>query len=102
MRPRGGGGTPMMRRIDFEGIESAPRWILLFLGANLAVAFLAAYVWNATGQIFSIQGASGGAPTLPVTAMAAADLWLCLVVLRSFPAGAPLRSAWLALALAGG
>lgn len=92
----------MMRKSQFEGIESAPRWILLFLGANLAAGILAVYVWNAAGNIFSIQGASGSTSALSVTSISAVDLWLCLVVLRSFPAGAPLRGAWLLIALAAG
>jgi hypothetical protein len=92
----------MMRKSDFEGIESAPRWILLFLGVNLGVGLLAAYVWNATGQIVSIQGASGNTSALPVTGLTAVDLWLCLAVLRSFPAGAPLRPAWFLITLAAG
>jgi hypothetical protein len=92
----------MMRKSDFEGIESAPRWIVLFLGAYLAAGILAVYVWNAAGQIFSIQGSSGSTSALSVTGMAAVDLWLCLVVLQRFPAGAPLRSAWWAITLASG
>ncbi|HXB75472.1 MAG TPA: hypothetical protein VNY05_44985 [Candidatus Acidoferrales bacterium] len=90
----------MMRKSDFEGIESAPRWILLFLGANLAAGMLAVYVWHAANLVFSIQAASGSTSALSVTGMAAVDLWLCLVVLRGFPAGAPLRSAWLLITLA--
>ena len=90
----------MMRKSDFEGIESAPRWILLFLGANLAAGMLAVYVWNAANQIFSIQAASSSTSALSVTGLAAVDLWLCLVVLRGFPAGAPLRSAWLPITMA--
>jgi len=92
----------MMRKSDFEGIESAPRWILLFLGAYLAAGVLAVYVWNAAGDIFSIQGASGSTSALSVTGISVVDLWLCLLVLRSFPAGAPLRSAWLLIALGAG
>ena len=92
----------MMRKSDFEGLESAPRWILLFLGAYLASGILAVYVLSAAGQMFSIQGSSGSTSALSVTAMAAVDLWLCLVVLRNFPAGAPLRSAWLPITLAAG
>jgi len=92
----------MMRKADYEGIESAPRWILLFLAAYLAAGMVAVYLWNAAGNIFSIQGGTGSTSALPVTGMAAVDLWLCLVVLRSFPAGSPLRGAWLLMALAAG
>jgi hypothetical protein len=35
-----------------------------------------------------------------MTFMAGMGLWLCLVVMRSFPAGAPLRPVWLLMALA--
>jgi hypothetical protein len=72
----------------------------MFLGAYATVSLLALYLWNAAGQLFSIQGTSDSTSTLPVTGMALAALWLCLVVLRSFPAGSPLRSTWMLLTLA--
>lgn len=90
----------MTRKTSWDRIESAPRWILLFLSGYLIVHLFALYLWNATGQAFSIQGPSDGTAALSVTAMAAVDLWLCLLVLRSFPTGARLRSAWMLIALA--
>jgi hypothetical protein len=93
---------PMTRKTNLGGIESAPRWIFTFLGGYLIVHLFVLYVWNAAGQVFSIQGTSDGASALSVTALAAVDLWLCLVVSRSFPAGAPLRSTWMLITLAAG
>ncbi len=90
----------MTRRTDWNGIESAPLWIVMFLGAYLIVQLLVLHAWNAAGQVFSFQGTSGSASSLPVAAMAGVGLWLCLVVLRSFPPGAPLRSAWMLMTLA--
>jgi hypothetical protein len=92
----------MKREINLGGIESAPRWIYTFLGGYLLVHLFVLYVWNAAGQVFSIQGTSDGASALSVNALAGVDLWLCLVVSRSFPAGAPLRSTWLLITLAAG
>ncbi|MGB7760655.1 MAG: hypothetical protein WBL61_12550 [Bryobacteraceae bacterium] len=92
----------MKRWANLEGIESAPQWIVMFLGAYLIVHLFVLYVWNTTGQVFSIQATSDGSSALSVTAMAAVSLWLCLVVLRSFPAGAPLRRAWMLITLAAG
>ena len=89
----------MTRKATLDGLESAPRWILMFLGAYVTVNLFALYLWNAAGQ-FSIQGTSDSTSTLSVTGMAAVDLWLCLVVLRSFPAGSPLRSTWMLLTFA--
>jgi len=93
---------PMTRKSSLEGIESAPRWIFLFLGAYLIVHLFALYFWNAAGHVFSIEGTSGGTSALSVTAMAAVGFWLCLLVLRSFPAGAPLRPAWMLITFAAG
>lgn len=90
----------MMRKSEFGGIESAPRWILMLAGAYLIASSFALYLWNLAGQIFTVRGTPGGTPSLAVTSMAAVDLGLCLVVLRSFPAGAPLRTAWFLIALA--
>jgi len=90
----------MIRKIRLDGIESAPVWIVAFLGAYSLVHLLVLYAWNGAGQAFSIQATSGGTSVLSVAGMAAVGLWLCLVVLRTFPAGSPLRSAWLLLALA--
>jgi hypothetical protein len=90
---------PMTRKISLDGLESAPRWILVFLGAYVTVNLFVLYLWNAAGQ-FSMQGTSDSTSTLSVTGMAVVDLSLCLLVLRSFPAGAPLRSTWMLLTLA--
>jgi hypothetical protein len=72
----------------------------MFLGAYVAISLFVLYLWNAAGQVFSIQGTSDSTSALSVTGMAAVELWLCLVVLRSFPAGSPLRSTWMLLTLA--
>jgi hypothetical protein len=90
----------MTRKTSLDGLESAPRWILISLGAYATVSLFVLYLWNAAGQAFSIQGTSDSTSALSVTGMAAVDLWLCLVVLRSFPAGSPLRSTWMLLTLA--
>ena len=90
----------MTRKSSFEGIESAPRWIVLFVGAYLIVHLFALYLWNAAGHVFSVQGSSGGTSALSVTAMAVVNLWLCLLVLRSFPAGTPFRPAWMLITFA--
>lgn len=91
---------PMTRKTDLDGLESAPRWIVMSLGVYLIVHLFVLYLWNAAGQAFSLQGTSDNTSALSVTAMAGVDLWLCLVVLRSFPAGAPLRSTWMLITLA--
>jgi hypothetical protein len=88
------------RKTSLDGLEAAPRWIVMFLGAYLIVDLFVLYIWNAAGQAFSLQGTSGSTSALSVTGMAGVDLWLCLLVLRSFPAGAPLRSAWMLITLA--
>src|SRR6478736_5523009 len=70
----------MIRKTSLDGLDAAPRWIVVFLGAYLMVDLFVLHIWNASGQ-------------------AGVDLWLCLLVLRSFPSGAPLRSAWLLITL---
>jgi hypothetical protein len=90
---------PVTRKSYLDGLESAPRWIVLFLAAYLIVDLFALYLWNAAGQGFPADGISDGAYALSVTGMAGVDLWLCLIVLRSFPSGAPLRSSWLLITL---
>jgi hypothetical protein len=90
----------MTRKTNLDGLDSAPRWIFLLLGSYLILDLFALYIWNAAGQAFSLQGMSGNTSALSVTGIAAVELWLCLVVLRSFPAGAPLRSAWILITLA--
>ena len=89
----------MTRETSLDGFESAPRWIVVFLGAYVAVNLFVLYVWSTAGQVFSIQATSGSTSALSVTGMTAVELWLCLVVLRSFPAGAPLRSTWMLLTI---
>lgn len=90
----------MTRKTSFDRLELAPRWIFVFLGAYLAIHLFALYLWNAAGQEFPLQGTSDNTSALSVTGMAGLDLWLCVAVLRSFPAGAPLGSAWLLITLA--
>jgi hypothetical protein len=89
----------MNRKTNLDGLESAPRWIVMCLGAYLIFDLFVLYVWNVTGQIFAIQGTSDST-SLSVTGLAGVDLWLCLVVLRSFPAGAPLRPTWMLVTVA--
>ena len=90
----------MTRKTSLDGLESAPRWILMFLGAYVTISLFVLYLWNAAGQVFSVQATSDSTSALSVTGMAGVNLWLCLVVLRSFPAGSPLRSTWRLLTLA--
>ena len=90
----------MTRKTSLDGLESAPRWILMFLGAYVTVSLFVLYLWNAADQVYSMQGTSDSTSALSVTGMAAVNLWLCLVVWRSFPAGSPLRSTWMLLTLA--
>ncbi len=89
----------MKRKSSMDGLAAAPQWIVIFLGAYLIVHLLVFYLWNIAGPVFSIQGTPDGTSALSVTAMTAVNLWLCLLVLRSFPAGAPLRSAWMLITL---
>jgi hypothetical protein len=72
----------------------------MFLGAYVTVSLFVLYLWNAAGQVFAVPGTSDSTAALSVTGMAAVNLWLCLVVWRSFPAGSPLRSTWMLLTLA--
>jgi hypothetical protein len=85
-----------------DGLGAAPRWIVASLGAYLFADLLALYLWSAAGQAFTIQTTSDSTSALSVTAMAGVGLWLCLVVTRSFPAGAPLRPVWMLITLAAG
>jgi len=89
-----------MRQIDGGGHCIVPRRIMVCLGAYLMVDLLAVYLWSSAGSAFSIQTPSDNTATLPLTAMAGLGLWLCLRVLRAFPAGAPLRRAWSLIAFA--
>jgi hypothetical protein len=90
----------MTRETKLDGLGAAPRWIAVSLGIYLSVDLLALYLWNAAGQTFPLQAPIDSASALPVSAMAGVSLWLCLVVLRGFPAGAPLRPAWMLMAFA--
>jgi hypothetical protein len=96
------GGIPVMQEANPVGRwhSAAPRWIFIFLGAYLTVRLLATYLWSAAGQNLGIQCAPDSTAAMPVTAMAGVGLWLCLAVLRGFPAGAPLRPVWLLITLA--
>jgi len=89
----------MTRKRGFDTLDSAPQWILAFGGAYLLTHLLVIYVWNNAGPGFSVRGSSGGTSAFPVTCMAAVGCWLCLLVRRSLPAGAPLRRAWSLFAL---
>jgi len=89
-----------MREIKTGGNYATPRRIVAALGAYLIVDLLAVYFWSSAGPVLSIQAPSDSNSTLPVTAMAGVGLWLCLRVLRSFPVGSPLRSAWMLIAFA--
>ena len=89
----------MTRTEDWSGLESAPRWIVTFTGAYLFLGLLALYVWCVAAPTLSMQMPASGAEALSVTGMAAAQAWLCLLALRCFQPGAPLRRAWLLITL---
>ncbi|HEX3748530.1 MAG TPA: hypothetical protein VHW09_31600 [Bryobacteraceae bacterium] len=72
---------------------------MLCLGAYLTVELCVLYVWSSAGQVFSLQGPADGASTLPVTAAAMVNLYLCLMAWRSFRSRTPLRPAWTLIAL---
>jgi len=90
----------MTRESGFDRIQFAPRWVFLFLGGNLLVHLFLLYVWNAAGQVVSIQGTTDSTNAFSVTIMAGLALWLHFVVIRSFPSGSPLRSTWCWLTVA--
>ncbi|HXN48109.1 MAG TPA: hypothetical protein VN893_15785 [Bryobacteraceae bacterium] len=89
----------MTRTEDWNPLESAPRWILAVTGTYLCLGAIAMYVCSHAAPAFSVQAAPGGAEALSVIGMAAAQAWLCVLALRAFEAGAPLRRAWLLIAL---
>src|ERR1035438_8708942 len=89
----------MTRKTNLDWQDSAPRWILMFVGTYLIVDLFALYFWNRAGQVFSIQ-VSDSTSAISVTVMAVVNLCLCLLVLRTFPAGTPLRPAWMLITLA--
>jgi hypothetical protein len=88
----------MTRPDNASGLQAAPRWIVAITGAYLVIGLLALYVWHAVSQM-SVQLSSTGAESLSVVGMAAVEGWLCLLVMRGFPRGAPLRTAWLLILL---
>ena len=92
----------MMRKTSFDGLDAAPRWIVMFLGAYLMVDLFVLYIWNASGQVFSLQGTSGQQLCAVGDRHGRSGLVVVPLVLRSFPAGAPLRSAWMLITLVGG
>jgi hypothetical protein len=89
-----------MTRESSVNRAASPRWIFLFLAGNLLVHLFVWYVWNAAGQVVSLQGTSDSTNALSITCMAGFDFWLCLAVLRSFPKGSPMRSTWLLMSAA--
>ena len=89
----------MTRTEDWGGLASAPRWIIGITGAYLCVGAFALYVWSHAAPAFSMQATRGDAEALSVIGMAAAQAWLCLLALRSFQPGAPLRRAWFLIML---
>ena len=89
----------MTRTEDWTPIKSAPRWIIAVTGTYLCLGALALYVWSHAAPAFSMQATPGGAEALSVIGMAAAQAWLCVLALRAFQPGAPLRRAWLLIML---
>jgi hypothetical protein len=67
-------------------------------GAYLTACLLALYACRLAGPGLALQASSDSSGMLPATGMAAVELWLCVLALRSFRAGAPLRWAWLLIA----
>ena len=68
----------MTRKTNMNGLELAPRWIVMFLGAYLMVHLFVLYLWNAAGQVLSLQGASDSSFALSVT-----GCWNAALVLSS-------------------
>lgn len=91
-----------MQEINLGRLQETPRWIVLCVGAYLAVDLLVLYMCRTGAQVFSIQGNSDSSAALSVTAMAGVSFYLSILVLRGFRAGEPLRRAWMAIALAAG
>ena len=89
----------MTRTESSSGLELVPRRILIISGAYLVLGLFALYVWHSASQAFSMQVSSDSTNALSVTGMAVVELWLCVLVLRSFPSGAPLRPAWILITL---
>ncbi len=89
----------MMRTEGWNGLESAPRWIISVTGAYMLLGLLTLYVWCAAAPAIAPQTGPDGAEALSVTAMAAVQAWLCLLALRCFEPRAPMRRVWLLLML---
>ena len=89
----------MTRTEDWNPLESAPRWIVAVTGTYLCLGAFALYVWSHAAPVLSVQATPGGAEALSVIGMAAAQAWLCVLALRAFASGAPLRRAWLLIML---
>ena len=89
----------MTRTQNWSGLESTPRWIIATTGAYLVVCLFVLYVCHSAGPGLALQASSDGTGMPSATGMAAVELWLSILVLRSFRAGAPLRSAWLLITL---
>jgi hypothetical protein len=89
----------MTRTEDWNALKSAPRWIIAVTGTYLCLGAFALYVWCHASPAFSVQAAPGGAEALSVIGMAAVQAWFCVLALRAFEAGAPLRRAWLLIML---
>ena len=89
----------LTREVSPAALQSTPRRIALLVGLYLAVDLFALHVCNADAQVFSLQGSSESSSALSVTAMAAVNLYLSFLVLRSFRRGEPLRFAWMAMTL---
>jgi hypothetical protein len=84
---------------DWSGLQSAPRWIMGVTGAYLCLGLFVFYVWCHAAPALSLQASPGDTEALSVVGMTAAQAWFCLLALRSFQPGAPLRRAWFLIML---
>ena len=89
----------MTRTEGWNPFESVPRWIIAVTGTYLCLGAFALYVWCHATPAFSVQATPGDAEALSVIGMAAAQAWLCVLALRAFEPGAPLRRAWFLIML---
>jgi hypothetical protein len=92
----------LRREINLAGLQETPRWIVLCVGAYLAVDLFVLHVCSADARAFSIQGNPDSSSALSVAAMAAVSWYLSILVLRGFRAGEPLRRVWMPIAWAAG
>jgi hypothetical protein len=90
----------MTRTTTPDWRESAPRWIVAGLAVYLALDLMVIYLWHAAGQELSIQFASENPSTMPVTILGCVELYFCVLALRGFRSGAPLRPFWLMMTVA--